>query len=113
MSTSSRQKEGGGHTEVAQSPQDSPIDLQQHPQEEAEEEDSDPSKAKNAIERHSASQEQALGEAGDTEDMQGHPATQEQALAYETEVKEQDRWLPIANGWFRFSPPLPYTLQYA
>ena len=32
--------------------------------------------------------------------MQGHPATQEQAQ-YETEVKEQDRWLPIANGSFR------------
>ncbi|KAI9669354.1 MAG: hypothetical protein M1831_000390 [Alyxoria varia] len=37
------------------------------------------------------------------EPMQGHPATQEQeqGLLYETEVKEQDRWLPIANGWFK------------
>ncbi len=24
---------------------------------------------------------------------------QAQGLAYEFEVKEQDRWLPIANGW--------------
>lgn len=25
--------------------------------------------------------------------------SQAQALGYEFEVKEQDRWLPIANGW--------------
>ena len=28
-----------------------------------------------------------------------HPDTQTQGPAYEFEVKEQDRWLPIANGW--------------
>ncbi len=26
-----------------------------------------------------------------------------QAQAYEFEVKEQDRWLPIANGWFFYA----------
>ena len=42
--------------------------------------------------------------------MQGHPATQEQAQ-YETEVKEQDRWLPIANGSFKLLLPLhPFRL---
>ncbi len=31
----------------------------------------------------------------------GDPEAQarERELAYEFEVKEQDRWLPIANGW--------------
>jgi hypothetical protein len=35
--------------------------------------------------------------------------TQAQGLGYEFEVKEQDRWLPIANGaslYFHPSPPL-------
>ena len=31
--------------------------------------------------------------------------TQAQGLGYEFEVKEQDRWLPIANG--AYSPVLP------
>ena len=30
----------------------------------------------------------------------GDPEGQARELAYEFEVKEQDRWLPIANGWF-------------
>lgn len=30
--------------------------------------------------------------------------TQAQGLGYEFEVKEQDRWLPIANGTSRFFP---------
>ncbi|KAL8745087.1 MAG: hypothetical protein Q9190_002734 [Brigantiaea leucoxantha] len=29
----------------------------------------------------------------------GDPEAQARELAYEFEVKEQDRWLPIANGW--------------
>ena len=32
----------------------------------------------------------------------GDTEAQARELAYEFEVKEQDRWLPIANGW---SPP--------
>jgi hypothetical protein len=28
----------------------------------------------------------------------GDPEVQAQELAYNSEVKEQDRWLPIANG---------------
>ena len=30
----------------------------------------------------------------------GEAEAQARELAYEFEVKEQDRWLPIANGWF-------------
>ncbi|MCJ1382813.1 hypothetical protein MMC17_005926 [Xylographa soralifera] len=30
----------------------------------------------------------------------GDPDAQARDLAFEFEVKEQDRWLPIANGWF-------------
>lgn len=41
--------------------------------------------------------EQQVHEVGVGNIMQGHPATQEQASLYETDVKEQDRWLPIAN----------------
>jgi len=29
----------------------------------------------------------------------GDTEAQARELAYEFEVKEQDRWLPIANGW--------------
>jgi nuclear transcription Y subunit beta len=32
--------------------------------------------------------------------------TQAQGLGYEFEVKEQDRWLPIANGWSFMHLPL-------
>ena len=50
--------------------------------------------------------------AEDDSKMQGHPAIQEQAQ-YETEVKEQDRWLPIANGSLKllplYSPPSPHS----
>lgn len=31
--------------------------------------------------------------------------TQAQGLGYEFEVKEQDRWLPIANGTYRLPQP--------
>lgn len=30
----------------------------------------------------------------------GDPDAQARDLPFEFEVKEQDRWLPIANGWF-------------
>ena len=30
----------------------------------------------------------------------GDPEAAQRDLAYEFDVKEQDRWLPIANGWF-------------
>lgn len=43
----------------------------------------------------------------------GHPATTESALLYETEVKEQDRWLPIANGTFVFSCSLLFAPSVA
>ncbi|KAF1912274.1 hypothetical protein BDU57DRAFT_542126 [Ampelomyces quisqualis] len=33
-----------------------------------------------------------------------------QGLGYEFEVKEQDRWLPIANGAYTLSLARPYTL---
>lgn len=36
-------------------------------------------------------------------DRPDRPHAQEQSLPYEFEVKEQDRWLPIANGWYYFS----------
>lgn len=36
--------------------------------------------------------------------------TQAQGLAYEFEVKEQDRWLPIANGWSFMRFPLVFDL---
>jgi len=32
---------------------------------------------------------------------------------YESEVKEQDRWLPIANGWFLHFPSLTSFTSYA
>ena len=35
--------------------------------------------------------------------------TQAQGLGYEFEVKEQDRWLPIANGTYP-NPPTPVVL---
>ncbi|KAL9060485.1 MAG: hypothetical protein Q9162_000658 [Coniocarpon cinnabarinum] len=57
--------------------------------------------------------EQPLDDHGGTEDdsiMQGHPATQEQAQ-YETEVKEQDRWLPIANGRLAPTPVISSPLS--
>ena len=46
-------------------------------------------------------------EAGDapsenSETMRGEEAQAREA--YDFEVKEQDRWLPIANGWFKISP---------
>ena len=38
----------------------------------------------------------------------GDPEAQARSeLAYEFEVKEQDRWLPIANGWFSVHQHLP------
>ena len=36
----------------------------------------------------------------------GDTEAQARELAYEFEVKEQDRWLPIANGW-----PLPGSMK--
>lgn len=36
--------------------------------------------------------------------------TQAQGLGYEFEVKEQDRWLPIANGAYCALPPAPVVL---
>ena len=36
----------------------------------------------------------------------------ERELAYEFEVKEQDRWLPIANGWFFMLPCPPIIFAY-
>jgi len=33
------------------------------------------------------------------------PQDPHSALTYEFEVKEQDRWLPIANGMSYYSPP--------
>ena len=88
--SNSPQKEGAGDGEVVQSPSDSTTGQQNHKQ--------NPEEAK-------PEEKQTSQEAED--EMQGHPATQEQASLYETEVKEQDRWLPIANGWFRFIP-LPF-----
>ena len=38
--------------------------------------------------------------------------TQAQGLAYELEVKEQDRWLPIANGLCSLSLRCPYMGQF-
>ena len=31
--------------------------------------------------------------------------------AYDFDVKEQDRWLPIANGWFTNFPPSHFNFQ--
>lgn len=43
---------------------------------------------------------------GNSEHMERDPQDpQAQGLAYEFEVKEQDRWLPIANGWSPMHPP--------
>lgn len=57
-----------------------------------------------------ASTTAAAAAADSDNDMQGHPAVQEQSF-YETEVKEQDRWLPIANGWSKLLLPLPPCLS--
>lgn len=47
-------------------------------------------------------------EAGDDRSENSEPMERgEEAQAreaYDFEVKEQDRWLPIANGWFIISP---------
>ena len=44
--------------------------------------------------------EPAAQSPGNSEHMERDPQDpQAQGLAYEFEVKEQDRWLPIANGW--------------
>ena len=37
----------------------------------------------------------------------GEAEAQARELAYEFEVKEQDRWLPIANGWFLMHHSFP------
>jgi len=44
---------------------------------------------------------------GNSEHMERDPQDPHaQGLAYEFEVKEQDRWLPIANGWSPMHPPV-------
>lgn len=43
-------------------------------------------------------------------DNRTDPEAQARELAYEFEVKEQDRWLPIANGWFLMMHYLPINL---
>jgi hypothetical protein len=46
----------------------------------------------------------------DDESMSRDPDAQQLGLAgYEFEVKEQDRWLPIANGRSIFHPPVTVT----
>jgi hypothetical protein len=40
----------------------------------------------------------------------GDPDAQARDLTFEFEVKEQDRWLPIANGWFSVHRQLPITV---
>ncbi|KAI9727978.1 MAG: hypothetical protein M1828_005383 [Chrysothrix sp. TS-e1954] len=77
----SPQKDGGAAGEGAQSPSDTPTSQQNNKTQNPEEGD----------------QEEKQTNQDPEGEMQGHPATQEQALQYETEVKEQDRWLPIAN----------------
>lgn len=49
--------------------------------------------------------EPAAQSPGNSEHMERDPQDpQAQGLAYEFEVKEQDRWLPIANGWSPMHP---------
>jgi len=36
------------------------------------------------------------------EEQMEHQDTQAPGIGFELEVKEQDRWLPIANGWCLF-----------
>lgn len=43
----------------------------------------------------------------------GDPDAQARDLTFEFEVKEQDRWLPIANGWFSVHRQLPITVAPA
>ena len=42
----------------------------------------------------------------------GDPEAQARELAFEFEVKEQDRWLPIANGWFSMRHHVPIESTY-
>lgn len=42
-------------------------------------------------------------------EMPHHPGEEDHALGFDFEVKEQDRWLPIANG--KSSAPLPSALR--
>ena len=41
----------------------------------------------------------------------GDPDAQARDLTFEFEVKEQDRWLPIANGWFSVHRQLPIIVR--
>ncbi|MCJ1477532.1 hypothetical protein MMC13_006204 [Lambiella insularis] len=43
----------------------------------------------------------------------GDPDAQARDLAFEFEVKEQDRWLPIANGWFPMHSSVSYKCSHA
>ncbi|MCJ1352831.1 MAG: hypothetical protein MMC33_002815 [Icmadophila ericetorum] len=42
----------------------------------------------------------------------GDTEAQARELAFEFEVKEQDRWLPIANGWFSMRHHVPMKSTY-
>lgn len=57
---------------------------------------------------------EAVGPSPENSDLMDRGDPEAQAGFYDLDVKEQDRWLPIANGWFPvgFMQPYPIICAY-